>query len=302
MADAQTPTLSTTKPVARRSTRTARSAFLRRFTPGTVLRWVVALAWVVVAVFPLWWTFSVTFSPTGAPLTEQFFPTDIGAGLQKIQMVFKETTLAQAILVTLVWSIIQAAGVVIITSMAAYEFALFDFPGKNALFTLALASLMVPQVVTLIPLFRIVISLQWLNTFQGLAVPGMASALALFIFRQFIEEVPRELMDAAEVDGATHFRVYRSIIMPICANAALIVAVLTIVGVWGSYLWPLVVSTKPAMYVANVIAAGAAGTQSWRTKDFAMTVYFLAAIPPIIIYILLQRKITQGFAMSGLKG
>jgi len=130
----------------------------------------------------------------------------------------------------------------------------------------------------------------------------MASALALFIFRQFIEEVPRELMDAAEVDGASHFRVYRSIIMPICANAALIVAVLTIVGVWGSYLWPLVVSTKPAMYVANVIAAGAAGTQSWRTKDFAMTVYFLAAIPPIIIYILLQRKITQGFAMSGLKG
>jgi len=280
-------------------------AFLRKLTMWTALRWVIAILWVVIAVFPLWWVFCVTFSPTGVPVTQQWYPSSLTDGLQKIQTVIhdsKNPTIPQAAWVSFMYIIIQTAGIVIVCSMAAYEFALFDFTGKNFLFTLALSSLMFPVAVTLIPLFRVVVSLHWLNTFMGLAIPGMSSALALFIFRQFMESLPRELMDAARVDGATHFGVYWRIIMPLSWNATLTVIVLNAVGIWGNYLWPLVSMTKPEMQTISIVAAGVAGTQAWKTADYAITVYFLSAIPPVLIYIFLQRYITQGFTMSGLKG
>jgi multiple sugar transport system permease protein len=290
-----------TKPISKKT----RPAFLRKLKVGVVLRWVVALMWVIIALFPLWWVVCVTFSPTGVPVTQQWFPSSLSAGLQKIQMVLQQNqkpTIPNAFMVSLYYIIIQTAGIVIVCSMAAYEFALFKFKGSNFLFTLALSSLMFPLVVTLIPLFRLVVSLKWMNTFQGLAVPGMASAMALFIFRQFMENLPQELMDAARVDGASHFRVYWSIIMPLSWNAILTVIVLNAVGIWGNYLWPLVTMTKPEMQPISVVVAGVAGMQEWKTADFAITVYFLSAIPPIAIYAFLQRYITKGFTMSGLKG
>ena len=280
-------------------------AFPRRITVWTVLRWFIAIIWVVVAIFPLWWVFCVTFSPTGVPVTQQWYPSSFSDGFQKIQTVItdsKNPTIPHAALVSFMYILIQTAGIVLVCSMAAYEFALFNFKGKNFLFTLALSSMMFPVAVTLIPLFRVVVSLHWLNTFMGLAIPGMSSALALFIFRQFMENLPRELMDAARVDGASHFGVYWRIIMPLSMNATLTVLVLNAVGIWGNYLWPLVSMTKPDMQTISIVAAGVAGTQAWKTADYAITVYFLSAIPPVIIYVFLQRYITQGFAMSGLKG
>jgi multiple sugar transport system permease protein len=283
----------------------ATPAFLRKLTPGTILRWVFAILWAVIAVFPLWWVFCVTFSPTGVPVTQQWFPSSWTDGIQKIQMVLgdsKNPTILHAAWISLLYILIQTTGIVLVCSMAAYEFALFDFKGKNLLFTLALSSLMFPIAVTLIPLFRVVVSLHWLNTFMGLAIPGMASALALFIFRQFMESIPRELMEAARVDGATHFGVYWRIIMPLSWNATLTVIVLSAVGIWGNYLWPLVSMAKPEMQTLSIVAAGVSGQQAWKSADYAITIYFLSAIPPVVIYLFLQRYITQGFAMSGIKG
>jgi len=300
MSHTQTPTLAA-EPISKRATPTVR----RKVTVGTVLRWVVAVLWAGVALFPLWWVFCITFSPTGVPVTQQWYPSSLVDGLNKIRTVLTSAdkpTIPHAALVSLVYIVIEVAGIVIVCSMAAYEFALFDFKGKNFLFTLALSSLMFPLAVTLIPLFRLVVSLHWLNTFMGLAVPGMASAMALFIFRQFMESLPHELMEAARVDGASHFGVYWSIIMPLSWNAILTVIVLNAVGIWGNYLWPLVAMTKPEMETISVVAASVSGMQSWKTADYAITVYFLSAIPPIVVYVFLQRFITQGFAMSGLKG
>ncbi len=161
---------------------------------------------------------------------------------------------------------------------------------------------MMPIVVTLIPLFQVVIQLKWLNTLQGLAVPGMASALALFIFRQFMESLPRELIDAGEIDGASHFGIYRRIIMPLSGNAVLTVAVWAFVTAWANYIWPLVMLTNPKMYTVSLVAAAQVGQRSWTTVDFAMATYLISAIPPIVLYIFLQRYIIQGFSTTGLKG
>lgn len=270
----------------------------------TILRWLIALLWVVVAVFPLWYTFSVVFSPPGVPVTQQFFPSSLSAGIEKITAVLTQTNLniVKASGVTFLYAALQVTGMILVTSLAAYEFALFDFPGKNFLFILALSSLMMPIVVTLIPLFQVVIQLKWLNTLQGLAVPGMASALALFIFRQFMESLPRELIDAGEIDGASHFGIYRRIIMPLSGNAVLTVAVWAFVTAWANYIWPLVALTNPKMYTVSLVAAAQVGQRSWTTVDFAMATYLVSAIPPVLLYVFLQRYIIQGFSTTGLKG
>jgi multiple sugar transport system permease protein len=268
------------------------------------VRWLIAMLWVIVAIFPLWYTFSVVFSPAGVPVTQQFFPSSLSAGIEKVFAVLTQTNLniVKASGVTLLYATLQVAGMILVTSLAAYEFALFDFPGKNFLFILALSSLMMPVAVTLIPLFQLVIKFQWLNTLQGLAVPGMASALALFIFRQFMETLPRELIDAAEIDGASHFGIYRMIILPLSGNAILTVTVWAFVTAWANYIWPLVVLTDPDMYTVSLVAAAQVGQRSWSTVDFAMATYLISAIPPILLYIFLQRYIIQGFSTTGLKG
>lgn len=272
--------------------------------PQIVIRWILAFLWVIVAVFPLWYTFSVVFSPPGVPVTQQFFPSSFQSGIVKVVNVLTQENLniVRASGVTFLFASIQVIGMIFVTSLAAYEFALFDFPGKKALFVLALSSLMMPAAVTLIPLYKIVIRFDWLNTFQGLAIPGMASALALFIFRQFMESLPRELIDAAEMDGATHFGIYRRIIFPLSGNAILTVAVWAFVNAWANYIWPLVILTRPRMYTVSLAAAAHVGQRSWTTIDFAMATYLISAIPPIILYIFLQRYIIQGFSTTGLKG
>lgn len=269
-----------------------------------IARWLVALMCVVVAVFPLWYTFSVVFSPPGTPVTQQFYPSSISAGIEKITSVLTQTNMniLKASLITFLYATLQVVGMVIVTSLAAYEFSLFNFPGKNFLFILALSSLMMPTVVTLIPLFQVTIKLNWLNTLQGLAIPGMASALALFIFRQFMESLPRELVDAGRVDGASHFGIYRLIILPLCGNAILTVTVWAFVNAWANYIWPLVIITKPEMFTVSLVAAAQVGQRSWTTVDVAMATYLVSAIPPILLYIFLQRFIIQGFSTTGLKG
>lgn len=272
--------------------------------PQSLIRWIIAFLWVIVAVFPLWYTFSVVFSPPGVPVTQQFYPSSFRAGFVKVIDVVTQENLniIRASGVTFLFAALQVVGMIFVTSMAAYEFALFKFPGKNILFVVALSSLMMPVAVTLIPLYSIAINLDWLDTFQGLAVPGMASALALFIFRQFMESLPRELIDAAEIDGASHFGIYSRIIIPLSGNAILTVAVWAFVNAWANYIWPLVILTRPQMYTVSLAAAAHVGQRSWSTVDFAMATYLISAIPPIIIYVFLQRYIIQGFSTTGLKG
>ncbi len=269
----------------------------------TLMKLLVAVVWAVIVLFPLWWVFNVVFSPPGLAiaLNPRLVPSSLPAGIAKITAVLAETDFVRATLVTTIYAAIQIAGMLFLCSTAAYEFALFRFPGKDVLFLFALSSLMIPPAVTLIPLFRIVAGLGWVNTFFGLAVPHMAAALPLFIFRQFMEKLPKELIDAASIDGANHFDVYLRVIMPLCGNAMMAIIVWSFVTVWGNYLWPLVVVSRPAMQTISLITAAVVGQRSWRTMDFAMATFLLSAVPPVLVYVFLQRHIVNGVSLSGLK-
>ena len=164
-------------------------SFARRGLSGIgLLAWSFALVWLVITTLPIWWIFNIVFSKGGSevalspPVSHLCF-----IGLLHLQQALSEASFVQAYLVSLGYAFVQVSGMLLIVSMAAYEFTFYDFPGKRTLFLLALSGLMMPFAVTLIPLYRIVIVLGWGNSLQGLAVPGMASAFSLFVLRQFMK-------------------------------------------------------------------------------------------------------------------
>jgi multiple sugar transport system permease protein len=280
------------------------SWFRRNLTPGNIILLIVAVTWFIFTVFPVWWMFNVVFTDPGSPIAinPRLYPSSLSAGIRNISIVVTESEFLKSYLVSVTFAVVQVIGLLLICSMAAYEFAQYEFPGKNALFIIALSALMVPFVVTLIPTYKIVAKLGWLNSIQGIAVPGMASAFALFLLRQFMENIPKDLMDAARVDGASHFGVYRFVALPLTSNGIVTMGVLAFMFAWGSFIWPLVVNTRAEWYTVSLAVSKYLATQSWTPPEIILTAAFLAALPPVLFYIIFQRFIVEGIALTGLKG
>jgi multiple sugar transport system permease protein len=275
----------------------------RPFNGAALLAWGFGLIWFLVTTLPVWWLINIVFSKGGsaAALSLHLYPTSFPAGLSHLQEALSQAAFLRAYLVSFAYAALQVTGMLIIVSMAAYEFAFYDFPGKSTLFLVALSGMMMPFVATLIPLYRIVSWLGWINSLPGLAVPGMASAFSLFVLRQFMQSIPVELLDAARLDGASHFVLYRRIVLPLSKNALITVSILSFVAAWGNYIWPLVATTRPEWYTISVTMAQFFGFQTYTTIDIVMASALLAALPPLLVYIVLQRYIIDGIALVGLK-
>ena len=265
---------------------------------------IVAIIWGIVCIFPLWWVINILFSSLGSASSIHFtlFPNSLSAGLQTLKLVFTEGGFLGSYVVSLGYSGFQMIGAVIIASMAAYEFSFYRFPGKNVLFILALSSMMIPIAVTIIPAFRILVTLKWLNSLAGLVVPGLANALALFICRQFMEKLPKELLEAAEMDGTGHFRKYWNIVLPLSRNACITGGVIVFINAWGNYIWPLVVVQKSDMYTVSLLVNYFVSEGGHKTTTQILGALFLAAIVPIIIYIFMRKYVMEGIASTGVKG
>jgi multiple sugar transport system permease protein len=235
-------------------------------------------------------------------INPRLYPTSLASGLAKIQMILTETQYLRAYFITIAYALLTILGVLFIGSMAAFEFALFDFPGKRLLFGLVMLSLMVPTVVTIIPTYLLVADLGWLNTMQGLVVPGLASAFGLFLLVQFMRTLPMEMIEAARLDGASHFKIYWYIALPLSKNAMVTLAILTFMRTWGNFAWPLIVAPKPEIYTVGQVVGLFNAPFSHQTVDVVMTANLLAVLPPLIFFLIFQRKIVEGIAMSGSKG
>lgn len=189
---------------------------------------------------------------------------------------------------------------VVIDSMAGYAFAKMNFPGKNALFLVVLMTLMVPFAATLIPLFIIVRDLKLTNTYLGLVLPALASPIGIFMMRQFIETLPTDLENAARLDGCSEFQIFRRVILPLIKPGLVVLGVFTFMTQWTSYLWPLVIGTKPEMFTLTV------GVQSLRSL-FTVNWGILSAgavlsmLPLVLVFLFLQRYFIAGSIAGALK-
>ena len=202
-------------------------------------------------------------------------------------------------------SAIMAVGITltqtIFSAMAGYAFARLQFPGRNVLFFLILGTMMIPLPVTLIPSFLIVAELGWLNTYQALIVPRAVSAFAIFLFRQFFLSIPRELEEAAFLDGAGRFTIFWRIVLPLSTPVIAASAIFSFLFAWNDFLWPLIVTTSPSMQPIQVGLAMFQGQYGiFWTLLMAATV--LATLPAILAFLVAQRRFIEGITSSGLKG
>ncbi|GMQ78556.1 MAG: carbohydrate ABC transporter permease [Anaerolineae bacterium] len=202
-------------------------------------------------------------------------------------------------------SIIMTAGItigqVLFSSLAAYAFARLRFPGRDLLFLIFLGTMMIPIHVTLIPSFLVVKWLGWIDTYQALIVPRLVSAFGIFLLRQYYLSIPKELDEAALIDGASRLTVWWRIIIPLSRPALATLAIFSFLFAWNDFLWPLVVTNNPDMRTVQLGLAmfqGKYGTQ-W-TLLMAGTV--AATVPAIIAFLIGQRKFIQGITTTGIKG
>ena len=145
---------------------------------------------------------------------------------------------------TLIYTVIAIVVMLITASLAAYEFKFYDFPLKKMLFSIVMVSMMMPFVLYVIPLYRFVYGLGLSDTYIGVAVAFMVSPLSVFILMQFSEDIPQDLVESARIDGAGHFQVYLYIVLPLMRNGLIVASILLFLRVWGSYLWPKLVSAR----------------------------------------------------------
>jgi multiple sugar transport system permease protein len=194
------------------------------------------------------------------------------------------------------------AGNLIFCPMLGYALAKLRWRGKKVIMALVLATLMVPAGVTLIPNFILLSKLGLVNTYPGLMLPFLAGPFGVFLMRQFMLGVPNELLEAARMDGAGEFRLFFGIVMPIATPVLATLGILTFLGSWNSFIYPLVVATEPQMYTLPVALATFATGQYQADHGMLMAGSVLLVVPVLIVFILFQRWITEGISTTGLKG
>ncbi|RYG39551.1 carbohydrate ABC transporter permease [bacterium] len=203
---------------------------------------------------------------------------------------------------SLVVSIGVTAGSLFLNSLAAFGFAKYPFKGRHFVFMGLLGTLMIPYQVTMIPSFLLLKQLAWLDSYQGLVVPGLASAFGIFFLRQYMMTIPDDYLDAARIDGASEYAIYGRIVLPLAKPAMATLAVFTFLGAWNDFLGPLIVVKSDEMRTLPLaISALSAGhyVMSW---PLLMAGASFVVIPVLIVYLLAQRYFVEGIALGGLKG
>lgn len=194
-------------------------------------------------------------------------------------------------------------GILLTSSLAGYGFAKFQFPGRNFLFLLVLATMMIPFFVVLLPIFYMVSQLGWINTYQGLIVPNIVTGFGIFLMRQYMLSLPDEVLDAARIDGASEFEIYWRIALPLSTPVIGALGILAFVYQWNNFLWPLVVARSSDMWTVPVgLNSLRVYASSAEVINLQMAGAALAIVPVMIVFLLLQRYFVRGIALTGLKG
>lgn len=267
---------------------------------GGLLSWLVVVAGALAILLPFAWMLGVAFRTNADLYADPARIIPDQWTLHGVKAVLSQLPFARLIINTFVFAGGTTLLLLLFDSMTAYALARLRFRGQNLLFLLILATLMVPFQVTLVPVFLTLFHFGWLNSYQGLIIPRATSALGIFLLRQSFKQLPRELDEAARIDGANTFTVYWRIILP---NAKPVLATLFIIqfaALWNDFLWPLVVSSLTNMQTLPA-ALTLFSSQSGVDHAALMAGAAISLTPLAIAFLLLQRFFVQGVASTGLK-
>ncbi|MFI5801833.1 carbohydrate ABC transporter permease [Streptomyces sp. NPDC051561] len=272
-----------------------------RPTPGRTALLVVALGLVVVWVLPLAWAVATSLKPEGETTRTPLEWIGSTVTFDAYRQVWQSGDLGRWMFNSAYISLVTTVLTVVLCAMAAYGFARTDFRGKKVLYGLVLAGIMVPPQVLIAPLFAEMVALGLVDTYWGVILPQVAVPAMVFILVKFFEGVPRELEEAAFVDGAGRWRVFWTIVMPLSRPVLAAVAIFTFISTWNNFLWPFLVTTDPA---GMTLPVGLVNVQSSYGVRYAqmMASVVIAGLPLLVVFALFQRQIVRGIAHTGLAG
>jgi multiple sugar transport system permease protein len=312
----------TAPPAPRRPRRTAARTW------KMVLAYVILVPGAILFVAPFAWLVSASFQPVGdifswPPQWIPKHPTIEGYklffGIAPEATLGRASRSAEGVERWFINSAIVATSITVLqlffNSLAAYTFAKRRFPGRDLIFIAFLATMMVPPTVTLIPNYIVLKHIPffggndalglgghgWLDSYYGLILPGSVSAFGIFLLRQYMQSIPDELLDAARIDGASEFKIFWRIVLPLCRPALAAMAIFTFTYAWEDFFWPLVIVSDPDLYTAP-LGLALFVTKNRTSWDMLMAGSVIATLPMVVVFMIFQRNFIRGISLAGLKG
>jgi len=275
----------------------------RRSLPIRAIQYALLALTASVAVLPLYWMVASSMKATDElgrlpPIWWSANPT-----LHAFEQVFSVIPYAQAFLNSFVIAAGDTIAIVVTSVMAGYVFAKYHFRGRDALFLAVLATMFVPTVVTLVPLYHVIQAAGLVDSYPGVMLPQLANAFGIFLMRQFIAGVPDELIDAARIDGASEWTVLWRVIVPLLWPAIATLVLFAFVFQWNSFLWPLTVLQSTDKFTIVLAMSQLLGyTSSIQFQNVVMAGALISVIPNLILFVFLQRFFVRGVARTGIQG
>jgi len=276
-----------------------------KLEPGRIASYAILITGSFLAIFPFLWMISASLMNLTEATGRSILPR-IPQWSNYIEA-WTDANFGEYFVNSLIIAAITISGQLVFSTLAAYAFAQIKFPAKGFIFTLVLSTLMIPEAVVWIPNFITVTWLgrvgpiPWINNWPALTIPFMASAFSIFLLRQFFAQIPSELWDAAQIDGAGHFRYLLTVVIPLSRPAILTVALFSFIGSWNALAWPILVTTdvdwRPISYGLSSFL-----DEAGSFVHLQMAGSVIAILPIVFIYLLIQRQFTEGIATTGLKG
>jgi len=293
-----------------------------------VVAYAILVPGAIVCVAPFAWLVSASFQPVGDIFSypPQWIPENptiegykLFFGIAELENLGRAARSAQGVERWFINSAIVTGAITVLqlffNSLAAYVFAKRRFPGRDAIFLLFLATMMVPPTVTLVPNYIILKHIPlfggndiWglgghgmLDSYYGLILPGAVSAFGIFLLRQYMQSIPDELLDAARIDGASEFKIFWRIVLPLCRPALAAMAIFTFTYAWEDFFMPLVIISDPSLYTAP-LGLALFVTKNRTSWDMLMAGSVIATLPMLVAFLVFQRNFIRGISLSGLKG
>lgn len=271
-----------------------------RYTAGRISLYAVLIITSIMMIVPFYWSLATSLKLEQNVFSNppQWIPNP--ATLENFIQVLTRIPFLRYFSNSVFVALVTTLGHVFFDTLAAYAFAKLKFPGRDQIFFIMLLALMVPFQVNLIPMYRIMATLHWTNTYLALIIPNLTSIFGIFLMRQFLMTIPNELLDAARIDGCSEFGVFRRVVLPLALPGIATLIIFTFMGTWNDFLWPRIVTSSEKLFTLPV---GLATLQMKNTSNEAqiMAGTVLTALPMIIVFLFMQRQFIEGMTAGALK-
>lgn len=269
---------------------------------GRIAVWTLLIIISVIMVFPFLWMITTSFKPAPEVIAwpPKLFPLD--PTWENYAKLRTAAPFARFFFNSLVMSTLSTAGIILTSTLAGYVFAKYRFPGRNILFAIILVTAMVPLEVYILPLFMTMVDLKWLNTYQGMVAPYLIMSFGIFFMRQNITHgIPDELLESARIDGASDWRTFATIVLPLAKSAIGALAIFAFMQAWAAFIWPLLVTRRTEMYNMEL---GLGFFQNAYTIDFGpiSAASVVSFVPVLIVYFIFRKQIQRGVTLGAVKG